>query len=110
VDIIIYSLLIYLTRALLRDYILLSTAAARVVSSLYNYYVNKKVVFSGNRAKNTLLKYYLLAAIQMFTSGYLTTLLFNAAHWGEVPSKILVDTILFLISFFVQREWIFAKY
>jgi putative flippase GtrA len=29
---------------------------------------------------------------------------------GEIAIKITIDTLLFIISFYVQREWVFKKH
>jgi len=69
--------------------------------------VNKNIVFAGNEGRNTLLKYYGLAVSIMIASGVLTTLLFNASFFNEIGSKVLVDTVLFLCSYYIQKKWIF---
>ena len=43
--------------------IFIPTALARILSSLYNYNINKNIVFKNN-SKNTLIKYYVLCVIQ----------------------------------------------
>ena len=88
--------------------IFLATALARAASSLFNFTVNKSVVFKNSAGiKCTLYKYYTLCVLQMLTSygGVygLTLLLGNK----PILLKIFVDFILFIISFQIQREWVF---
>lgn len=106
-DISLFAIIVYFSREYLVAHIIFSTIIARVVSSLYNYLVNRNVVFAGSQRKNTFIKYYALAAFIMLASGILTTLLFNVSFLGEVSSKVVVDLVLFLLGYFVQRKWIF---
>jgi len=93
---------------------LICSVAARVVSSLYNYFINFRFVFAKKKkAKYTLLKYYLLAAAVMILSGLSTagmTLLLpdGAKTWLVTAVKAVIDTALFLLTFTVQREWVFG--
>ncbi|WP_033543743.1 bifunctional glycosyltransferase family 2/GtrA family protein [Planococcus sp. CAU13] len=99
---------------LLRDpapelFIVFATIAARILSSLFNYYINRNKVFKqGNR--RSLIRYYLLAAFIMLTSAASVHLLY--AEWlgrGEVILKVLVDAVLFIFGFVAQRAWVFRK-
>lgn len=109
IDILLYSLFIILLKDITPEfYIVTSTIVARVVSSLYNYHFNKNIVFKTN-SKHTMLKYYFLSFCQMLLSAYLVQSIFKFVGEGEVVIKILVDTILFLLSFIVQREWVFKS-
>lgn len=90
--------------------ILVPTACARVLSSLYNYNVNKHIVFKRRNGKNTLIKYYFLCIIQGVASWLLVDLLFKSINISH-PSiiKVIVDFVLFLISFQVQQRWVFKE-
>lgn len=89
--------------------IVVSTIIARVISSLYNYLVNSKVVFkeSNNRA---LVKYFILVIVQMFASGFIVDALSeNVFTFNPTLIKIIVDSVIFVVNFFIQREWVFKK-
>lgn len=91
--------------------VVIATAAARVCSSLFNYMLNSKKVF---RAKNksSLARYYLLCVLQFAASAGLVSLvstLWGAGNVGKTLIKAIVDTVLFLISYQIQREWVFKK-
>ncbi len=89
-------------------YIIVSTVLARVVSSMYNFIVNKQGVFKNNdNLGKVMVKYYTLSIIQMTVSGLGVWFLHNIFMGNETVIKIIVDSILFLISFQVQREWVF---
>lgn len=90
------------------------SVAARVVSSLYNYFINFRFVFAKKKkARFTLLKYYLLAAAVMIISSLSTGGMTLLLPEGVTPFivtavKAVIDTALFLLTFTVQREWVFG--
>ena len=89
----------------------LSNVSARVFSSLFNYTLNRKTVFKSDTAvKETLGKYYLLAAVVLGLSTGLL-LLFTQLFGEHYASllKIVVDTLLYVLSFRVQHNWVFKK-
>ena len=98
--------------------VLISTVFARVISSLTNFAINKSKVFSnkGSIAK-TLLKYYALAVPQMLVSaalvyalGAIATLIGLGANDIVLTLiKVVVDTVLFFVSFRIQQNWVFAS-
>ena len=93
------------------NYILVSTIIARIISSMYNYLVNSKLVFK-KKNSTSFIKYYILVIIQMFVSGYSVTLLSNVWHFNLSLIKFIVDVIIFIANFIIQREFVFkgAKY
>ncbi len=89
-------------------YILLATIFARILSATYNFLINYKIVFkSRKRTWKTILRYALLAVAIMLVSGLSVTHLHTWIPVREVLIKIPVDLILFLVSFFVQREFVY---
>ncbi|HOZ54591.1 MAG TPA: bifunctional glycosyltransferase family 2/GtrA family protein [Clostridia bacterium] len=113
VDIILFTLFLAIFNATSLNFnfftstIILATICARLISSLYNFFINAKMVFKKMNNKS-LIKYVLLVLIQMFVSGilvsYFTSLLFGSS---ATLVKIMVDSVIFVINFFIQREWIF---
>ena len=97
------------TEGLFMGYIMLSTILARIISATYNFLVNYKVVFKGRGNKFiAAAKYVLLAIFIMLLSGYGVT--FIHGFFSTVPEvyvKIPVDTLLFLLSFIIQREFVY---
>ena len=111
VDLVLFSVFCYL----LKDrqwgsitYIMASTFFARVLSAVYNYAINYKVVFeSKNSVGSTVVRYFLLAAVQMCCSALLVNFLYPLFGGAEVLVKIPVDVFLFFISFVIQREFVY---
>ena len=93
---------------------LVCTAAARAVSSFFNFNANNKLVFEhkGGYGK-ALLRYYCLAVPIMLCSAGLVTLL-DRVFGVTAPAlstaiKICVDAVLFLASYTIQKKWVFSK-
>ena len=81
---------------------------ARIISSLYNYIINRKIVFNSNENKfKSFVSYYLLVIIQMFFSTFLVHILFKIINVYPTVIKIFVDLIIFFINYFVQKFYIF---
>ena len=92
------------------------TLIARIGSSMVNYSINKKAVFrSSGSGRTSLIRYYILAAGIFILSASAMTVLtllfgFDEGRFAFLKTviKFIIDSILFLISFRVQREWVFA--
>lgn len=92
-------------------YVAIATVFARAVSAIYNYLINYWIVFSSReKHKRSATRYFILAFLQMLCSAGLTTGLVARLPWmSELAIKIPVDTVLFFISFCIQREFIYKK-
>lgn len=89
--------------------IVIATAAARICSSLFNYNMNRRKVFRCG-GRNSIVKYYMLCLVQFAASaGFVSLLsfLFPAGSLGKTLIKAVVDILLFLLSYQIQREWVF---
>lgn len=82
-------------------------AMARVLSSLYNYKINKNAVFHGQGGKSSVYKYYALVVVQMSIGAGLTALFSGLANASFV--KLPIDALLFCASYFVQRDYVFKE-
>ena len=86
----------------------IATVVARILSSLFNYAVNRSVVFkSQGSVKASLVKYYGLAVVQMCCSALLVLLGTKALGWPAAGVKPVVDILLFLVSFQIQKRFVF---
>ncbi len=95
--------------------IALATIGARVVSTVVNFCLNRKVVFKSTRSvRGTLVRYYILAICQM-TASFLLVHFVAESLFGltagvlESVVKFCVDMCLFVVSFQVQKRWVFAE-
>lgn len=106
IDIVLYAILVHLIN--INEKILVSTVIARILSSSYNFFMNSKVVFK-KQSKSSIIKYVTLVIVQMLISAGLVTLLSSIIPIPSTIVKIVVDTIIFLVNFIIQREWVFKK-
>lgn len=94
------------------------TVIARLVSSLLNYAINKKKVFQSSAATgSSLIRYYILAAGILFLSSASITAVSLAGGMSDgsfaflkTVCKLIIDALLFLLSFRIQRNWVFAEH
>ena len=108
VDIIIFHILKNIFKGRFAAYILMATVLARIVSAVYNYTMNRKVVFkSGKNVARSGTGYLILCVIQMLASAGLVTAVVFVTSWPETPVKIVVDVVLFFISYRIQRDIVF---
>ncbi len=115
VDVLLFTLLVewlfpgLFPKAAVDTRVLLATAFARVVSSLLNFTLNRRVVFrSRQRMGSTLWRYYLLAVCQMLVSAFLVALLNNWLPGWEPVLKVVADVLLFFASFRIQQRFVFS--
>lgn len=112
-DLALFSLFCFLLRDMQWGsitYIMAATVFARILSALYNYSLNFKVVFqSESSVKSSLPRYVLLAAVQMSLSALLVGYLYPLFGGAEVLVKIPVDVLLFFLSFVIQREFVYTE-
>jgi len=88
-----------------------ATVGARIVSSLFNFLMNRYVVFKRkNSLGKALVRYYTLAVFQAMVSFGLVSLcaIFMAKDL-LVVWKVIVDLCLFIISYRIQNRWVFQK-
>ena len=99
IDYFLCLLLVFTTRS-----VALSNIVARIVSSLVNYNINKKVVFKG-KSNNSFIKYYLLVIFILVLNTIVLTIL--SSFLNIAVAKLLTELILFTVSLSVQRKFIF---
>lgn len=111
IDILFFTLIYRILFNFINDTaILISTVIARIISSLYNYLINSKIVFEQEKIKGKqFIKYYMLVIIQMCVSAISVYIVNNFIDFGVTFIKIIIDTIIFVINFYVQREWVFKE-
>ncbi len=89
--------------------ILLCTITARVISATVNFLLNRNVVFGsrGNTGK-AFSRYVVLAAIIMLLSAGGTWLL-GLTGMSSTAAKLIVDTLLYFVSYRFQQQWVFKE-
>lgn len=90
--------------------IIFSTIFARVISSIFNFILNKNYVFNSKiKIKNLIFKYYLLCICIMLSSAFFTSIIWSLLKINETVVKIFVDLFLFLMSYSIQKNYIFKR-
>lgn len=86
----------------------LAVVAARVISAMFNFVVNKVLVFNDDsQPVPSLARYATLAVVLLIASTLGTTAMSIVTGGHDVWAKIAVDGTLFLMSYFVQERWVF---
>lgn len=110
IDFGVFAIMCALTKSITAAwYIMISTIIARVVSSLFNYVVNRKTVFKSKKSTRAMIMYFSLVVINMFISGTCVDLFVKHLLFNEILAKIIVDGVLFILNFIIQREFIFKN-
>ena len=108
VDIVMYSYFLFFV---FPENIFVSVILARAISSFVNFNMNRQVMLNTHKSKYSfrthLLKYYALVVIIALASYGLTYLNINVLNLNEVIAKIISDSILFFVSFLVQKRFVF---
>ncbi len=109
IDFLLLLLVRHLTRGLGEELsLLVSVVSARVVSSLCNYHLNRRLVFAQG-TRTSILKYYILA-VTLLLLNYGLIWVFNVAL--PIPlavAKIITELLLYPFSYIMQRRFVFAK-
>lgn len=111
IDILLFWLLGYLLRPIVPvAYLVLTrTIVSRLASSIFNFIVNKNQVFKNDSKSPTIIvKYYSLCIVQLLLSAFLVDKVLGFIPYSTIR-KGIIDTLLFAISFQIQREWVFKK-
>jgi len=91
---------------------LAATYGARVISAAVNYLLNRNVVFQSTASPGrSAVRYALLAVVQAAASAGLVYLLQRLTHSTQLMEtviKVPVDVALFLLSYQIQKRWVFA--
>lgn len=110
-DIVFYTIFLAVFKTItLNYYIIVSTYFAKTISCSYTFLVNKNLVFhKQGDILYSVCKFIILCIVQSTLSGFLTNVLVKHMVWNEVLSKILIDTLLFFLSFQIQSRWVFRN-
>ncbi|MDO4306726.1 MAG: GtrA family protein [Eubacteriales bacterium] len=94
--------------------IFIATGLARVFSAIFNFCLNRNVVFQSSRKySSAAVRYFMLCIVQALASALLVNGIFALTKLDEVIIKVIVKlivyTALFFVSYQIQRRFIFQK-
>ena len=92
-----------------------ATVAARAISALVNFFLNKKLVFhSKAKTGGAMLRYGILVLACLGLQVFLNDWMFTLFHIGEdaillrAVVHVAVMGVLFVVNYFVQQRWVFT--
>ena len=92
---------------------LLATYGARVVSAAANFLLNRKMVFrSQNSVASSAWRYAALSVVQATVSALLVWAVQSvtgSSRLMETAIKLPVDLLLFIVSYQIQKKWVFVE-
>lgn len=88
-------------------YVTISTALARVCSGIFNYTINRWIFASKEKVSKSGPRYLILWLVQMCLSALFVTVACHLLPFHDTLIKAVIDSLLFIISFFVQQKWVF---
>ncbi|AMB98573.1 glycosyl transferase [Aerococcus urinaehominis] len=107
VDIGLFTLILSFLNGQNFKQITIATVLARLISSLTNFLLNRYFVFKSG-TKSSIAKYFSLVVVQMLLSSILVTWANQwLISWDTSWVKVAIDTLLFIISFLIQRKLVF---
>ena len=111
IDYLVYSLSLLLFSFMgTAGRVLLANGLARITSSIFNFSSNKRLVFQNQDSlKKTGPAYFALALSLFFLDTGLIYLLHSYLLVNLLLAKVVVGLLLFLVSWYVQRKWIFKE-
>lgn len=92
------------------------TLGARIISSLCNFFINKKLVFQSNVSTGkAMVRYYMIAVPNALLQFALSEGLYTLLHISDSAVFLrtllygIVMCVLFVATFVIQQRWVFAK-
>ena len=95
-----------------RTAILISLAVARLLSATLNYVCNRKFVFHSHAGvASSFVRYWalvLVVAVLSYAGTSAVSWVGDLRGWAISVAKVLVETVLFILSYKAQRRWVFS--
>ena len=88
--------------------IAIAAGVARVISATVNYLINRRMVFFSRAATvQSFFRYAATVVVIIALSSGIVSSLHIGLGWPETVVKIPVDLLLFFLSYYLQRKWVF---
>jgi putative flippase GtrA len=109
VDLLVFTLLTHLISTEVYAQVFIATVIARMLSGVLNFTLNRNWSFTSRQFwQPQAVRYFVLFGSLMLSS-WLLVWGFSFLPVSLTVIKIFVDSTLFVISYLVQRNWVFAK-
>jgi len=97
---------VYILVLTISNNIILSNIIARIISSMTNFSINKNIVFKEkSNLKEQIIKYFSLVIIILLLNSTLLKMISYTIN--PYISKLLTELILFILSYNIQKKYIF---
>ena len=102
------DLILFIVFKVVLNNITIANVIARAISSTINYIINKNIVFKSNKnIAKSLLEYYGLVIFILLINTLLLNLL--SIIINPILAKLIIEIVLFIISWLVQKTLIFKR-
>ncbi|PKK94304.1 MAG: family 2 glycosyl transferase [Tenericutes bacterium HGW-Tenericutes-6] len=109
IDIGLFTLLIFIFQGTILEIVSYATITARIISGGYNFLLNRIWSFqSKSHVKKDAFRYIILYLSQLALSILFVTLLSYVLK-NLTINKMMVDSLLFIMSYYIQKHWVFKK-
>lgn len=113
IDLLIFSLLSHNLAGVLGKYLIQgSTVIARICSGIFNFSINRWIFSSKKKQSKAVVsgpRYLVVWLVQMILSAELVNLGAGFIPISPTIIKMIIDTILFFISYKIQQKWVFHE-
>lgn len=91
-------------------HIVIATMLSRLISGIVNFFLNRQFVFSDKGSiRKSFPRYLCVFFLNMLLSAALTSSLHFWLGLSDNLIKIPVDIVLFFLSYYLQRRWVFTR-
>ncbi|CAM3098413.1 bifunctional glycosyltransferase family 2/GtrA family protein [Leuconostoc rapi] len=108
IDIFVFAMMVAFLSNISARAVFIAAILSRLVSSTANYYINKSIVFKNNNHLS-FLSYFLLVLMQLIVSTLLVITLQHETGINVVMIKVVVDSLLFIVSYQIQKHVVFKR-
>lgn len=109
IDIFIFSMTVVWYARYIDQYIAMATLTACICAGIFNFYFNKNVVFKNNGNSTwQACKYTCLCLMHVFVSATMIKWINVVFSLNLVAIKIIVDTVLFFATYYIQERVVFS--
>lgn len=108
-DVILYTIFLNVFSPI-RWSLQLANIIARILSATFNFFVNRNYVFKHKKSlKKAIIHYSSLAIFILTVNTILLSILVNSLLINKIVAKVLVEFTLFILSYIVQRYFVFKN-
>lgn len=105
----IIDFLVFILAFKLTEQLSVSIILSRFIASLFNFTFNRSVVFHNKaQLKYVVIRYYLLLIMMSFITFLAIRAAVHFFGFNVIIAKVFVESLLFIASFVIQRDLIFA--